>query len=69
MHGQRVGYIRVSTLDQNPERQLEQVARDRVYPDYASGKDIERPREGNCGRCAPSRRLSVRFFPFRERTP
>lgn len=23
MHGQRIGYIRVSTLDQNPDRQLE----------------------------------------------
>lgn len=43
MHGQRVGYIRVSTLDQNPERQLEQVAVDRIYTDYASGKDTERP--------------------------
>jgi DNA invertase Pin-like site-specific DNA recombinase len=43
MPGERVGYIRVSTLDQNPERQLEQVALDRVYTDYASGKDTERP--------------------------
>ena len=43
MPGERVGYIRVSTLDQNPERQLEQVSLDRVYTDHASGKDTERP--------------------------
>ena len=43
MNGQRVGYVRVSTLDQNPERQLDGVALDRVYTDHASGKDAERP--------------------------
>jgi DNA invertase Pin-like site-specific DNA recombinase len=43
MTGQRIGYVRVSTLDQNPERQLEQVALDRVFTDHASGKDTERP--------------------------
>jgi len=41
--GQRIGYIRVSSLDQNPERQLEQVAVDRVFTDTASGKDTQRP--------------------------
>jgi len=25
MNGQRVGYVRVSTFDQSPERQLEQI--------------------------------------------
>lgn len=43
MLGQRIGYVRVSTLDQNPERQLEQVQLDRVFTDRASGKDTERP--------------------------
>lgn len=43
MGGQRVGYVRVSTFDQNPERQLEQVALDRVFTDKASGKDTHRP--------------------------
>jgi DNA invertase Pin-like site-specific DNA recombinase len=43
MHGHRIGYIRVSTLDQNPERQLEHVTVDRVFTDHASGKDTERP--------------------------
>jgi len=42
-HGQAVGYIRVSTLDQNTERQLEGVALDKVFTDKASGKDANRP--------------------------
>jgi len=42
MQGQRIGYVRVSTVDQNPERQLEQVPVDRVYTDTASGKDTKR---------------------------
>jgi len=41
--GQRVGYIRVSTLDQRTERQLEQVPLDRTYTDQVSGKDTQRP--------------------------
>ena len=43
MTGQRVGYVRVSTLDQNPERQLDQVSLDRIFTDKASGKDTSRP--------------------------
>ena len=43
MTGQRVGYIRVSSTDQNPERQLEGVALDRVFMDKASAKDTARP--------------------------
>ena len=43
MKGQRIGYIRVSTLDQNPERQLENIQVDRVFTDKASGKDVKRP--------------------------
>ena len=43
MHGQRIGYVRVSSFDQNPERQLEQVEVDKVFTDMASGKDIRRP--------------------------
>jgi len=43
MHGQRVGYIRVSTFEQNPERQLDQVRLDRTFTDKASGKDTKRP--------------------------
>ena len=43
MNGQRIGYIRVSSLDQNPARQLEQITADRVFMDKASGKDVQRP--------------------------
>src|SRR6516162_3446216 len=40
---QRVGYIRVSTLDQSTERQLDGIQVDRVFTDKASGKDTRRP--------------------------
>ena len=43
MQGHRIGYIRVSSFDQNPERQLEQVEVSKVFTDKASGKDILRP--------------------------
>jgi DNA invertase Pin-like site-specific DNA recombinase len=43
MAGQRIGYIRVSSLDQNPGRQLEGIELDRVFTDKASGKDTRRP--------------------------
>jgi DNA invertase Pin-like site-specific DNA recombinase len=41
--GQRVGYVRVSTIEQNTERQLDGVQLDRVFEDKASGKDVQRP--------------------------
>ncbi|WP_279396533.1 recombinase family protein [Rathayibacter sp. VKM Ac-2928] len=43
MSGQRVGYVRVSTLDQSTVRQLDGVTLDRVFEDKASGKDVHRP--------------------------
>jgi DNA invertase Pin-like site-specific DNA recombinase len=43
LSGQRIGYVRVSSFDQNPERQLDQVQVDRVFTDKASGKDTQRP--------------------------
>ncbi|WP_209683384.1 recombinase family protein [Curtobacterium sp. 1310] len=43
MSGQRVGYVRVSTLDQSTVRQLDGIALDRVFEDKASGKDVDRP--------------------------
>jgi DNA invertase Pin-like site-specific DNA recombinase len=43
MAGQRIGYVRVSTLDQNERRQLEGEILDRVFTDKASGKDSHRP--------------------------
>lgn len=41
--GQVVGYVRVSTLDQRTERQLEGVTLDKLFEDKASGKDTARP--------------------------
>ena len=41
--GQRVGYQRVSTVDQNTDRQLDGVALDKMFTDKASGKDTNRP--------------------------
>lgn len=43
MTGQRIGYVRVSTLDQSTARQLDRVQLDRVFEDKASGKDTTRP--------------------------
>ncbi len=41
--GKRIGYVRVSTLDQNESRQLEGVQLDKRFVDQASGKDTKRP--------------------------
>jgi DNA invertase Pin-like site-specific DNA recombinase len=43
MNGQRIGYVRVSALDQNVDRQLDGVALDKTFTDKASGKDVDRP--------------------------
>ncbi len=43
LKGQRIGYVRVSSFDQNPDRQLEQAQMDKVFTDKASGKDTQRP--------------------------
>ena len=43
MSGQRIGYIRVSTLDQHTERQLDGIQVDKTFTDKASGKDTKRP--------------------------
>lgn len=40
----QIGYIRVSTLDQNTSRQLDGIKLDREpYTDFCSGKDTKRP--------------------------
>lgn len=43
MNGQRIGYVRVSTFEQNPDRQLETVQLDKIFADNSSGKDTQRP--------------------------
>ena len=42
--GNKVGYVRVSSFDQNPERQLEGLDLDRKFTDKASGKSTNRPK-------------------------
>ena len=41
--GKRVGYIRVSSVDQNTGRQVEGLQLDKTFTDKASGKDVKRP--------------------------
>lgn len=43
MSGKRIGYVRVSTIEQNPDRQLENVEVDKKFVDYASAKSTNRP--------------------------
>ena len=43
MSGQSVGYIRVSSTDQNTDRQLVGIPVDVTFEDKASGKDNNRP--------------------------
>src|SRR5665213_2122718 len=43
-HEKTVGYCRISTLDQNTDRQLEGVKLDKSFTDKASGKDTARPK-------------------------
>jgi DNA invertase Pin-like site-specific DNA recombinase len=38
-----IGYIRVSTVEQNTDRQLDKIALDRVFEDKASGSSTDRP--------------------------
>jgi DNA invertase Pin-like site-specific DNA recombinase len=43
MTGQQIGYKRVSTVDQNTNRQLEGISIDKVFEDKSSGKNTARP--------------------------
>lgn len=43
MTGQKIGYVRVSTADQNTDRQLDGMILDRVFTDKLSGKNVDRP--------------------------
>lgn len=48
MTGQRIGYKRVSSIDQNTGRQLEGIAVNKVFEDKLSGKDRSRPQLDAC---------------------
>ena len=41
--GKRIGYVRVSSIDQNTVRQLDGIPVDKMFTDKASGKDTNRP--------------------------
>lgn len=68
MSGQVVGYVRVSSVGQNPERQIEALTGcERLFTDRLSGKNTERPaltelvgyvREGDTVRVASLDRLA-----------
>lgn len=42
-NGKRIGYIRVSTIDQNPDRQLDGIQLDKKFIEYATGVNTKRP--------------------------
>jgi DNA invertase Pin-like site-specific DNA recombinase len=44
MTGQRIGYIRVSSVGQNTERQLDGISVDKKFEDKVSGKSTDRPK-------------------------
>lgn len=41
--GKIIGYVRISSFDQNPQRQLENIKLEKVFTDKASGKNTKRP--------------------------
>lgn len=43
MIGKRIGYLRVSTADQQTDRQLDGIALDKTFEEKISGKDTNRP--------------------------
>lgn len=47
-YGRQVGYIRVSSVDQNTGRQLDGLKLDRTFTEKASGKDTKRPELEKC---------------------
>lgn len=46
--GQHVGYVRVSTVEQNISRQLEGVQLNKIFTDRVSGKSTDRPQLQAC---------------------
>jgi len=48
MAGHNVGYIRISSVDQVTDRQLADLALDRVFEDKASGSSLDRPQLKEC---------------------
>jgi DNA invertase Pin-like site-specific DNA recombinase len=44
INGKRIGYVRVSSEDQNDARQLDGMVLEKTFTDKASGKDTNRPK-------------------------
>ncbi len=45
---QHIGYIRVSSVDQNTDRQLDSISLDKTFTEKLSGKDTKRPQLQAC---------------------
>jgi DNA invertase Pin-like site-specific DNA recombinase len=45
---QKIGYVRVSSVDQNTDRQLDGLTLDKIFTDKASGKSTDRPALTEC---------------------
>ena len=48
MSGKKIGYVRVSTVEQHTDRQLAGITLDKVFEDKCSGKDTNRPQLTAC---------------------
>ena len=48
MSGKKIGYVRVSTVEQHTDRQLAGFELDKVFEDKCSGKDTNRPQLTAC---------------------
>lgn len=48
MPGKDIGYVRVSTHDQNTARQLDGITLDKTFEEHASGKNSARPALQSC---------------------
>jgi len=48
MKGQNIGYVRVSSVLQNTDRQLADIQLDEIFTDKASGKNTDRPELAKC---------------------
>lgn len=48
MINQKIGYIRVSSIDQNPDRQLQGIELDKKFIDMISGSKLNRPNLDMC---------------------
>ncbi len=46
--GQHVGYVRVSTVEQNTARQLDGISLNKIFTDRISGKSTDRPQLQAC---------------------